>query len=79
MDWPQWAAANLLLARGLAWQRAWYGASLFSGKDRGSDSSAPITGTALGMGYGYDLNFAGQLTEDDEVGESLEHQAAGAL
>jgi hypothetical protein len=44
----------------------------------GSNSSAPVTGAALGMGYGYDLNLAGQLTENDEVRKSLEHQAARA-
>jgi len=44
-----------------------------------SDSSAPVTGAALRMGYGYDLNLAWQLTENDEIGESLEHQATRTL
>ena len=42
-------------------------------------TAGPITGTALGMGYGNDLNLMQQLAIDNEKRISVEYNALGTV
>jgi len=42
------------------------------------DTFGPVTGTSPGVGHGDDLDFAGKLAEDHQIGVGIQDCAARA-